>query len=286
MRLGFKLVIACILAVALFSGLGNVLAADNTAAMVPSIGAIAAALKHQAVGADLDVRYTQSENGVASFNYHYVRIPEAISLGVDMIVSRPGDADCKRNVPYRYSFDCASDETRSLSRPGPDGCSGTILRGLLGSPLATQMVLDGARGAVPSMSTGGLTLFECVEIGKVGSAMVEINGHPCWPVYFAGSSPDFTLVAYLDPKIGFNPRAYGESKNPSDKPKLTILFGDYREVARGIWFPYQRTAGVFKDQVTAIRTDRHPKKSEVIIKFPSKSKVRVGLLGTTTIVTK
>jgi hypothetical protein len=121
-------------------------------------------------------------------------------------------------------------------------------------------------------------LFEIVARGKV----TEEDG--LFKVITPGVKTPVTYTVYLDPEMGYNPSTL-EVARLDGASVTTAEFSDYKEVAKGVWFPYQiRHLYVERGEtlldvtaaVTSLNTDKHPSKDELKVKFPQGAIVRKG----------
>jgi hypothetical protein len=251
---------------------------------VPTIAAISASLTRQkAQTVEVDYALSRVSTDHASdvkdgTVTYYVRTPEAVYLR-EQNPLLPG-------APVsEYSYDRGSGEYRSLGRATGRPSSGRISRGLPVGALARQDLCDPIEVSLfPDRTRSTVRLDQWVRKGVVCPTKETVDGHACWRVDIL--NPIRSVKKYqiwVDPAIGFCPRRFSITWNA-----LTVAnaFKDYREVAEGIWYPMTRTfddpRGGYR-MVTRVRLIAVGKvfaKDTLIIKFPSGTRVRDEVQGT------
>lgn len=200
-------------------------------------------------------------------DYRYLRTPDAQRV------------ECAASNKQRASYDIATGEGRSLSEVEPGKLRGSVG----GRPhlLSVRELLETTRYPLYEGA-----LVERVAYGTVDPEAQVVDGHACWKVDIPTSYPNLQkYVAYLDPSIGCNPRKIVFVWTDTAVP-TTVRYEDYRAYG-AIWFPMKQTItyGSSEDEslaysivnaVKEINVGRPVVKSEVLVQFPSGTRVNTG----------
>jgi len=133
-------------------------------------------------------------------------------------------------------------------------------------------------------------LYDWIRYGVISEKMEKIDGHDCWRVEIKDSNDKKTLnhVIHLDPTIGYCPRRILiDAKDEFyGKWEITVDFKDYREIAKGIWFPAEldhcRNMPKLKvdnertiTKALNLRGDKTYEPQQLLVSFPVGSRVNV-----------
>lgn len=251
------------------------------AAASPATDFMAAALRNQetACGASLEIRYRHighdvNEGKVApAVNIHYIRTPDALFVEQEL----PSNSPEAPSNP-KESFDRKTGEYKLLL-PDVNNKSTGMVRGYLHGFFLNQ---DFVETTQYHLFEG--VLWELIERGVVGKEQDQIDGHSCWRIEVLSTRDAIDkYVIWVDPAIGFCPRrveVYWKTVAPQ-----VINFKDYKEISTGVWFPMEHTVDLNTAKgrklhvvsiVDKVEVGREIPKSELLVQFPSGTKVRMG----------
>lgn len=235
---------------------------------------VAAALRHQesSCGQSLEVLYdreiTKRDGSISKSSCRYVRAPEALLL------------ERKREgYTSNESIDRLSGEWRKLYALS-DSTTGEIER-ITGGQFPDTQCID------PQLYYLGHPgqLADAVKIGKIAEKTEPIEGHECLRIEIDAS--DHKYVVWIDPNVGFCPRRIEGIITRSGDVYSSTIFQDYKAVGNGVWFPMRQIIessweGWPDGKLTTTNIVRDVKvgvgypKQELIVKFPSGTRVLVG----------
>lgn len=253
-------------------------AAIRLTSQPPSAEFLGAALSDQAK-ASLDVNYVMlAPDGSEGIRVHYVRTPSVLFREDTNLVS---------GVVIKASYDVDKNEYRSLQtwpqRSEGAGWVTAQLRGALNRQDSVETALFPLYAAEPN-GLSNTVLKTLVSKGSVASAMEDVDGSACWRVEIVDETgTGMKQVAFLDPRIGFCPRRI-QFRSSKGELQSSNTFLDYSEVSSGIWFPgrikteFAAALGYPSQErvVKAVRCGVEASKQDLIIKFPSGTRVQLG----------